>query len=153
MDPQYSVLLGNDNKGTCGESIKSNNDKTKLAIAIVVPVVVVLALLVALVIAFRNKYIFWCFVCFVSYVSFSFVSFHFVSFRCILFLFLFLFFCVQGGRREEKFIIIYRIKTKLQTKRNRSPSELKSLDTQELEIERRGDMETHTAAGHYVVKM
>jgi hypothetical protein len=57
MDPQYSVLLGNDNKGICGENIKNNNDKTKLAVAIVVPVVVVLALSVALVIAFGSKYV------------------------------------------------------------------------------------------------
>jgi flagellar basal body-associated protein FliL len=56
MDPQFSVLLGDENVGTCdgGNEKSSKNAKTKLII--VVPIVVGVILLIALGIVLSLRY-------------------------------------------------------------------------------------------------
>jgi len=53
MDPQFSVLLGDTNRGTCENDQKGVNKKV---IAIVVPIVVVVVLLVILIVIYFAKF-------------------------------------------------------------------------------------------------
>jgi hypothetical protein len=57
MDPNYSVLLGD--QGSCGQQSKANNNTKKLLI-IILPIVVGLFLLIALVVVFAPKYVWMC---------------------------------------------------------------------------------------------